>query len=73
MEEGERMQRHMATGVRGQGAIQSNETAQGRKREGKRDEGWREGGSEGTEGEEGDRKYYIILCVPPQDHSNSLT
>lgn len=65
----------MATGARGQGAIQSNEIALGREKKRKRmmREG-REGGMEGRErdGGEGGRKYYIILCIPPQDHGNSL-
>lgn len=65
----------MATGARGQGAIQSNEIALGRGKKRKRmmreggREGWREGEREGGKGS---RKYYIILCIPPQDHGNSL-
>lgn len=72
---GGRIQRHMATGARGQGAIQSNEIALGRGKKRKRmmreggREGWREGEREGGKGS---RKYYIILCIPPQDHGNSL-
>lgn len=59
----------MATGACGQGAIQSNEIALGREKRKNNDEAGREGE---TERGKGSGKYYIILCIPPQDHGNSL-
>lgn len=61
-------QRHMATWACGQGAIQSNEIAPGRKRKIMM-EGWWEGES---------REQWVVgnitsLCIPPRDHGNSRT
>ncbi len=60
----------MATGVCGQGAIQSNEIALGREK--KRKIMTMESGRAGET--KGDRVVGNItsFCVPPQDHGNSL-
>lgn len=60
----------MATWARGQGAIQSNEIALGRERREKNNDEGMAGGRD--RGRRRGRKYYIILCVPPKDHGNSL-